>query len=305
MTPEGGHEVAGTDLIWYTEVGKMRGYSMPHEYLPGTVGYRIQNLINEKKITQAILAEKTGISKATLSRYISAEDAKIPHDSLLKIARYFGVSTDFLLGATDIPYRTNFDIEELGLTANAAKKLYTGEVNPHIISQMIENPAFAKVVFEVGHFVDGTTSAAMASYNKVLSITEKLLQKQGKTNPRDKSIAVQALKDVREQRAPVTLPETVMIRAAFDEFLANLNKQAKEHITESDKLTGDIMTNIIEHLEKRQTTFDLKQVTASDLSDAITEAVGESGYPVEKQEELRKNLLTMFENFGKPRRRHK
>ena len=103
-----------------------------HEYFQGTVGERIQDLLREKKMTQAVLAQRTQISKATLNRYITDENSRIPHDALLQIARVLGVSTDFLLGATDIPYRTNYDIEELGLTAAAAAKLYTGELNPHM-----------------------------------------------------------------------------------------------------------------------------------------------------------------------------
>ena len=39
--------------------------------------------------------------------------------------RLFNVSTDFLLGETNIPDRKNYDIAELGLSVEAAKNLYT------------------------------------------------------------------------------------------------------------------------------------------------------------------------------------
>lgn len=48
------------------------------------------------------------------------------------------MSTDFLLGETNIPYRTNYDIEALGLSAKAAQRLYTGEVDPVAVSQLIK-----------------------------------------------------------------------------------------------------------------------------------------------------------------------
>ena len=44
-----------------------------------------------------------------------------------KIAKEFEVSTDFLLGVTDIPDRMNYDIAELGLSVQAAKKISTQE----------------------------------------------------------------------------------------------------------------------------------------------------------------------------------
>ena len=58
-----------------------------HEYFQGTVGERIQDLLREKKMTQAVLAQRTQISKATLNRYITDENSRIPHDALLQIAR--------------------------------------------------------------------------------------------------------------------------------------------------------------------------------------------------------------------------
>ena len=100
-------------------LNQKRRCSSLHEYFQGTVGERIQDLLREKKMTQAVLAQRTQISKATLNRYITDENSRIPHDALLQIARALDVSTDFLLGATDIPYRTNYDIDELGLTAAA------------------------------------------------------------------------------------------------------------------------------------------------------------------------------------------
>ena len=69
-----------------------------HTYFQGTVGERIKDFLREKKLTQAVLSEKSGVSKATLNRYITDPDSRIPHDVLLKIAKCFGVSTDFLLG---------------------------------------------------------------------------------------------------------------------------------------------------------------------------------------------------------------
>jgi len=267
-----------------------------HEYFQGTVGERIQDLLREKKLTQAVLAEKAGISKATLSRYITDPDSRIPHDVLLKISKCFGVSTDFLLGATDVPYRTNYDIEELGLTAAAAAKLYTGELDPHIVSQLLENPYFPQLVEQLGAFVDGTESAALSTYRQTLSITGRLLQKQGKTHPRDRMVTKLALKDLRSHVFPPMLPDMVMIRTAFEALLTDLKRQADVHVKEQTKLTSDIMENMIRHLEKRQNSFDLKQITIDDLAEAIAETVEEAGYPADKMERLKEQLTEMFRN---------
>ena len=186
-----------------------------HEYFQGTVGERIQDLLREKKMTQAVLAQRTQISKATLNRYITDENSRIPHDALLQIARVLGVSTDFLLGATDIPYRTNYDIEELGLTAAAAAKLYTGELNPHIVSQLLENPYFAQMVSEIAAFMEGTESTAAATYNGMMKVASKVMYLQGKKHPEDRAAAKAALQDMKIHMIPPLQPDMTMIRAAF------------------------------------------------------------------------------------------
>lgn len=84
-------------------------------------------------------------------------------------------------------YRTNYDNEELGLTAAAAAKLYTGELDPHIVSRLLENPCFPQLVEQLRAFVDGTESVALGTYRQTLSITARLLQKQGKTYPWNKA----------------------------------------------------------------------------------------------------------------------
>lgn len=117
-----------------------------HEYLPGDCRERIQDLLREHGMTQAQLAEKIGVSGGTLNRYISGKTDKIAAENIVKIARVFGASTDFLLCETNIPYRTNYDIETLGLTAKAAARLYTRKVDSAIVSQLLEHKEFAILV---------------------------------------------------------------------------------------------------------------------------------------------------------------
>lgn len=57
---------------------------------------------------------------------MSGETTKFLAANVIKVARALGVSTDFLLGENDVPYRTNYDIEALKLSAKAAQRLYTG-----------------------------------------------------------------------------------------------------------------------------------------------------------------------------------
>lgn len=86
-------------------------------YLPGKIRDRIQDLMKSRKVTQAELAAKIGCSESALSRFISGKTDKLGDESIIRIARAFEVSTDFLLGVVDEPDRKNYDISELGLSS--------------------------------------------------------------------------------------------------------------------------------------------------------------------------------------------
>ena len=96
---------------------------MERKYLSGNIRERLQDLMKERKITQSELAAKIGMDVSTLSRFISNATGKLGDENIKKIAKEFEVSTDFLLGVTDIPDRMNYDIGELGLYRQ--RKIFT------------------------------------------------------------------------------------------------------------------------------------------------------------------------------------
>jgi len=57
---------------------------------------RIKQLMEEQKISQKELAEKTGLTEASVSKYVNGKrEPRI--DVILKLAKVFNVSTDYLL----------------------------------------------------------------------------------------------------------------------------------------------------------------------------------------------------------------
>jgi len=61
---------------------------------------RIRNLREDKDLTQEDLAKILNISQTTYSRYESGA-LDIPSQSLIKLAKYYSTSVDYLLGLTD------------------------------------------------------------------------------------------------------------------------------------------------------------------------------------------------------------
>lgn len=265
-----------------------------HEYMTGSVNERINDLIIERKTTQVKLAKAIGVSEATMSRYVKGTTA-IPCDVLLKIARYFQVTTDFLLGATNIPYKTNYDIDRLGLTEEAAKRLIRHDLNMDVLNKLLVSEDFAILTEQIAQYVDETNRAGMAVMNRVLQIAGNLAAKQAKTHPLDKAAAVRTYREIKGNMVAPQLPDTAAMERTWGLILNDLKNGAAEKTKESQKLTTEVMERLIEKLESRKGTFDLHSVTIHDITGAIAEVIVESGYPEEEKEELEKNLVKMFE----------
>lgn len=79
-----------------------------------TFGKKIKMLRNEKQITQKELGEIIGVSERVVGYYET--DNRFPKDNsvIVKIAEYFNVSLDYLLGKSDIrnPYKEAPEKEE-------------------------------------------------------------------------------------------------------------------------------------------------------------------------------------------------
>ena len=61
---------------------------------------RVKDLLQERNINRNELSRETGIPKTSISGWLNLKRA-IQIDSLCKIALFFGVSTDYLLGLED------------------------------------------------------------------------------------------------------------------------------------------------------------------------------------------------------------
>lgn len=71
---------------------------------------RIKNLRETSNETQEELGKILNVSKATISKYENGT-VEMSNDTLIKLANHFNVSTDYLLGRTDIPDMLNEPIQ--------------------------------------------------------------------------------------------------------------------------------------------------------------------------------------------------
>ena len=61
---------------------------------------RLKELRNEKGLTQDQLAEATGLSQSALANWENGKRSPAAY-AIMTLAKYFGVTTDYLLGMSD------------------------------------------------------------------------------------------------------------------------------------------------------------------------------------------------------------
>lgn len=78
--------------------------------------HRLKALMKERGLTQRELAAKTGLTEASVSKYISG--LRIPHvDALVTLARALDTETDYLLGIKN-EGKTNYEVIEKAILEN-------------------------------------------------------------------------------------------------------------------------------------------------------------------------------------------
>lgn len=144
-------------------------------FLPGDIGQRIRELREQRDIKQEKLAEILNINKATLSRIERGETKTVGSDILMKLAEYFGVSIDFLVGYTCMPDPKNYSVEALGLSADGAKAMISRRVHMEILNRLLENPEFCQLTYTIHYALEPNQMAGVSSANNMLAFGDSIM----------------------------------------------------------------------------------------------------------------------------------
>ncbi|MBO6159671.1 MAG: helix-turn-helix transcriptional regulator [Firmicutes bacterium] len=273
---------------------------MSDTYLPGDTRQRIQDLIKNRKITQAELAERVGLSSSTLSRYLQGRTENLGDGFIIRIAKYFDVSTDFLLGETDIPERKNYDIEELGLSAETAKLLYTGKVDASVLNQLVEHPRFPQLLLLLARYRDETMIAGINAMNQILTFMRSLTLDQANLHPENAVAAKNAVQDLKQLATPPITADTNTIQNLFMQIVRDIKKNAESASESQQAVTTEVLKQLRENLVKDGEAVDLSKLTAEDLTVAVMKTISEAGIPEENLSSLSASFLDLLNALKEP-----
>lgn len=236
-------------------------------FLPGDLRNRIVDLMKYHKISQADLAVKIGVTESTLNRFLTGKVEKLGHEQVLRLARTFQVSTDFLLGLTEIPDRKNYEISELGLSVEAAKNLYLGKVQPDVVNRLLESPRFAEVTYLIGQYLDDTLAEGYALQNQMMTTLRSMLMGAVRTDA-----AVQAAREVNRLKVPPYQADLTTIQNQFMAAVREVKQEVGNDLDAAKSLSKSVTQKMFTELTKGQ-DMQSPSVTPKQIAQAVTSSV--------------------------------
>ena len=240
---------------------------MEQTWLPGKIRDRIRDLMKERGLTQAELALSIGAAESTLSRFLSGKTDKLGDESIIRLARTFNVSTDFLLGESDVPDRVNYDISELGLSVQAARNLYTKKVDARVVNRLLESPRFE-------------LASGFAAQNQIYASAAALL----KGSP-------EAAADAERLKTPIHQVELQNIEDSFMRAVREIKREVGSDVAASKKLTAQAVKRIYAELTRGQNK-PMRKISPEQLSQAVARSV--SHLPGVDEESVKRLFLSMI-----------
>lgn len=236
---------------------------MDGEFLPGDLRDRIQDLLKHNNVTQADLAAKIGCNESLISRFLSGKTDKLGDKYIIRIARTFNVSTDFLLGESNIPDRKNYEISELGLSVQAAKNLYTGKASADVVNRLLERPRFCELTYLIERYFDDTLSAGYAAQNQMYATISAMLTKTVRTNA-----AVEAARTANRLKIPVHQADLDTIQSQFMSAVKEVKQEIGSDLEATKKMSSQIAKKMFVELTKGQ-DVEQAQITPEGITDAV------------------------------------
>ena len=237
------------------------------KWLPADTRTRLMDLCKSRNISQAKLAEVIGVDRSALSRFLNGKTDSLSHEHVIRMAKYFNVSTDFLLGETDDPSRINYDIGELGLTVKAAECLYTRKVDPAILCRLLEQKRCGDLMHEIGLYLDETMASGIAAQNQLYNSLSSMLNAHAAEHPAEKQAAAAAAQTVLAMRQPL-YTEKDRIHSDFDHILLEIKKDSPQKAKRAAFVTRGTMRNMMSRVKKGSQGFDL-HITPEELVESI------------------------------------
>ena len=148
--------------------------------LPGNMSERLIELRNAKRLTQKELSKqlsKKGLGffdHATISRAESGKTVRVNVELIEALSRFYGVTADFILGLTDVPDQKYYELRDLGLSYDAARRLVQKEINPDALNRLVNCDGFPLLCEMISAYFPASMMEAYKELDQMFCETRSL-----------------------------------------------------------------------------------------------------------------------------------
>ena len=143
-----------------------------------TIQERLKDLRVDLGGSRNIKTKQTHLSKSALGSY-EAEDFKdISHYALIKLAKFYSVTADYLLGLSETKNHPNADLADLRVSDDMIELLKSGLVDNFLLCELAVHPDFPRLMADLEIYVNGTAVKQVQSANAIVDIMSATIMKQ-------------------------------------------------------------------------------------------------------------------------------
>lgn len=260
-------------------------------YLPGTPGEIIGDLRTKMGLTKLKLSQTTGIPQSQLSRIESGKITHISSDILIKLAKAFNVSTDYILGLTTVRSPKNYDISELGLSEKAVKAIISRKIDVDILNQLLKHKNFPYLIYMIKAYFDNSIADGIAARNDIINMATSTLADFMKDNPKHKSEVQQDIRLLKSQKLGEHEAELDKIKNTFVAILKDIQKNI-------DRETPPPITEeIFKKMKNELSDKPMSEITTDDISNVVMNMLQQSIPMNNDNSDAMKNMIkSILEN---------
>ena len=129
---------------------------------------RLKDLRVERGLTLGQLAEQTGLSKSALGSYETEDFKDISHYALIRLAKFYGVTADYLLGLSEMKNHPNADLADLRLSDEMIDLLKSGRIDNTLLCELAAHPDFPRLMADLEIYVNGTALKQAQGANAIV-----------------------------------------------------------------------------------------------------------------------------------------
>lgn len=163
-----------------------------------TIQERLKDLRMDRRLTLEQLAEQTGLSRAALGNYEANDTKDISHYAIIKLARFYGVTADYLLGLSEMKNHSDAELNDLHLSDEVIELLRDGQINTPLLCELVMHKEFVKLLADIEIYVNGMATAQIQNLNTWVDVARAEIMEKYRPGEHDSTTAMLKAMHIQE-----------------------------------------------------------------------------------------------------------